>query len=598
MLFCVIVVGFFVILSNIAQASEQEKIQLSKDDWHLSGHQDKAKTKALQKAIVAWQEAWVRRDIEACQRLLTENVLMVSQNQARILSGRDEVIAALPREWEYYETDDQGASALQGTLRHVYVETRDNTALVRYYLDVTGGNRWSFDDTAALTQIFIHDEKQDKWQLAFSADVWNLDYDTDSEQPGQAVFAYDYAMPVQNLARAVKFYQPLLGAPEASTKNVAVFEMKGSRLYLVTTDTVELARPRKGLPNGWPILTPPHFNSAKNNAEKQGVEFLAKERDFAGMTVLYGYEPSGNLVALARFSSGSATAQEPVLRITGTLSGDKLPSAIATADKQVWTAWTKGKVNDIVEYSASNIALLDTTHTRTQGWAVGEKKVRQRLSRTFGRSTDEQNTTNWQTRYPFVEWDLSEGNMRQIGAWVVVTRRISATGAPPWQRRLEALDTRVFAANSATLAVSLTVNAGRPRGLAIEFDYAGIPVTPSTWAATDKALRALTGGADNYKDEYWKGFWGERAVLGMFETEPETDKIPRDQEASTYLSLLVSNVETAMTHLKAAGAKFPVIPAINSKSGISKHPGYHQVLFTDSEGNAVVLTQYTGRSTR
>lgn len=587
---------------TIAEAKASESVRLSKQEWHFTNKDNKnnqEESESLREAITDWQKAWTQRDVKACRRMLSEHVLMVSQNQAQILSGREAVMKALPKEWEYYETDDNGASALQSTLRRVDAEMRGNAALVHYYMDVTGGNRWSFEDTAAFTQIFVRDEVENKWQLAFSADVWNLDYDTDSGKAGKPVFAYDYAMPVQDLARAVKFYQPLLGEPEALTKNLAVFEVRESRLYLVTAETVDtFTRSRAGLPNGWAILTPPNFEQAKENSEKHGVKFSETEQNFGGLKVLYGYEPSGNLIALARSSASEAVVKHPVLRIAETLAGDKLPSAIATADNHLWTAWLKGETSEFIAQCTTDIVLLDATRTRTQGWANGQKNVRKRLSNTFGNNEAEDSKTAWQTRHPFAKLNLTEGHTRRVGAWTVIARRSTGVGVEPWQRRLEALDTRIFETESAQLAVSLTVSAAPARGIALEFDYAGIPVTKAGWKATDKALQALTGDAANYHDEQWKGFWGERAVLGMFETELQTDKMPRNQEASTYLSLLVSKLETAMTHLKATGAKFPIIPAINDKAGISKYAGYNQVLFTDSEGNGVVLTEYTGRSKR
>ncbi len=584
---------------NIAAAKETESVRLPKQEWYFISQDNQEESENLREAVIDWQKAWTQRDVKACRRLLTEHVLIVSQNQAQILSGREAVMKALPKEWEYYETDDHGASALQSTLRRVNVEMQGNAALIHYYMDVTGGNRWSFEDTAAFTQIFVRNEIENTWQLAFSADVWNLDYDTESGKAGQPVFAYDYAMPVQDLARAVKFYQPLLGDPEALTKNLAVFEVKESRLYLVTREiSDELTQLRAGLPNGWAILTPPNFEQARENGEKQGVKFIGTPQDFGGLKVLYGYEPSGNLIALARSPTDTTIVKRPELHIAETLSGDKLPAAIATADNHLWTTWLKGETDDFLQQCTSNIVLLDATRTRTQGWASGQKNVRKRLLNTFGNNDLDNAKTAWQTRHPFAKLNLTEGHTRRVGAWVVIARHSSGIGATPWQRRSEALDTRIFETESAQLTIALTVSAAPARGIALEFDYAGIPATKAGWKATDKALQALTGNAANYHDEQWKGFWGERAVLGMFETELQTDKMPRNQEASTYLSLLVSKLETAMTHLKSTGAKFPIIPAINDKAGISKYAGYNQVLFTDSEGNGVVLTEYTGRSKR
>ncbi|SVA46369.1 uncharacterized protein METZ01_LOCUS99223, partial [marine metagenome] len=42
------------------------------------------------------------------------------------------------------------------------------------------------------------------------------------------------------------------------------------------------------------------------------------------------------------------------------------------------------------------------------------------------------------------------------------------------------------------------------------------------------------------------------------------------------------------------GSTFPKIPAINSRIGIDQQPGYVQILATDSEGNALLFTEYPG----
>lgn len=60
------------------------------------------------------------------------------------------------------------------------------------------------------------------------------------------------------------------------------------------------------------------------------------------------------------------------------------------------------------------------------------------------------------------------------------------------------------------------------------------------------------------------------------------------------MSFWVDSANQSYAYLVAQGATFPRIPAINDVSGIDDQPGYRQILATDSEGNGVLLTEYTG----
>ncbi|MCB1190737.1 MAG: hypothetical protein H7A23_11410 [Leptospiraceae bacterium] len=43
------------------------------------------------------------------------------------------------------------------------------------------------------------------------------------------------------------------------------------------------------------------------------------------------------------------------------------------------------------------------------------------------------------------------------------------------------------------------------------------------------------------------------------------------------------------------GVNFPLIGAVNDKQGIDIQPGYKQVVSTDSEGNLVIFSEYSGK---
>jgi hypothetical protein len=75
----------------------------------------------------------------------------------------------------------------------------------------------------------------------------------------------------------------------------------------------------------------------------------------------------------------------------------------------------------------------------------------------------------------------------------------------------------------------------------------------------------------------------------------EEDGIPRPHRANAYASFLILSAKDVYKYLKNNGAEFPVISSINEKAGIDEKPGYNQIVTTDSEGNCLLFTEYTGK---
>jgi len=57
----------------------------------------------------------------------------------------------------------------------------------------------------------------------------------------------------------------------------------------------------------------------------------------------------------------------------------------------------------------------------------------------------------------------------------------------------------------------------------------------------------------------------------------------------------VTSARKTHAYLVSQGSAFPVHPSINNRAGLDLQPGYIQVLSTDSEGNLLLFTEYTGR---
>lgn len=571
-----------------AAAEASPHVTLDDSDWHLAVSGDVASA-GLRAALLDWHEAWAARDLNGCARLLAGDVLRATQSQSVPEIGRDAVLAALPREWSALEKDAAGGSALKMALRHVYARVDQDAALLRYYAEVSGGTRWEFEDTAAFTTLWRR-RADGSWQLLFQADAWGLDVDAQTGASGSPTFSFDYALPVTDLARAIEFYTPLLGAPEAQVGGVAAFQLNGSRLYLDSTSAAPGKGPRYGLPNGWPIILPVDVAQAQQRAQAAGVEFVGAAQDFGGYRVQYGFEPGGNLIAVGAVAPLPEHPAPPAQLQADPARPTAVAKSVVTAELAYQRAWLAGDIDAAMDALQPDAALLDATRSRTHGWAVGAKAVRRRLSNSAPSATSAARATS--------RMHLTALHAVSAGPWVATTRQRTLVGLPPWNRQSHALQSLIFDTRDAGIVVALAAESARGTALGLEFDYAGLPATEARWDEVARALRALTGARDSYRDEGWLGLWGERAVLGLFAADPAVDGLPRQRAAATYLSMWVSDVHAALKFARDAGAGLPRIPAINDRAGIDRNPGYTQVYLSDSEGNGVVLTEYTGRRGR
>lgn len=193
--------------------------QVSLDDADWTPQSDAADVPALRAALLAWHRAWAGHDLAGCRSALDPAVLRALPGVSGLQSGRDEVLAALAREWAEYEQDPSGASARRIALRDGVVQRSGDAALLHDYAEIEGGARWGFEDTAAHAAMFTKSADDGRWRLAFAATASSLtlDSETDSVEESAAgrSSAFDYAIPVRDLDRATRFYQPLLGEPEA-----------------------------------------------------------------------------------------------------------------------------------------------------------------------------------------------------------------------------------------------------------------------------------------------------------------------------------------------------------------------------------------------
>jgi catechol 2,3-dioxygenase-like lactoylglutathione lyase family enzyme len=115
---------------------------------------------------------------------------------------------------------------------------------------------------------------------------------------------------------------------------------------------------------------------------------------------------------------------------------------------------------------------------------------------------------------------------------------------------------------------------------------------------SERFYREKIGLGQPYTDEDWYGFWSRHAVFGLHKATRATDHFPVPRQANGHPSFWVASARKIVAYLTAQGSTFPVHPSINDRAGLDPQPGYVQVLSTDSEGNLILFTEYTGRASR
>lgn len=536
-----------------------------------------AAQKEIIAAVSAFWDRYLHLDAPGYTNLLAPDVIRLSQRANGRQVGRAAVSAGLPIEWEAFERPNN-LLAESMTVERAELSVEGDSALLLYWVDIEGGAQWDYTDQYFIVQALVKQNNQ--WLTAHYVEAGSLDYNVGSQQPGPgATFDFDYAYPVKDLARAVKFYTPLLGAPENVTTTRATFSLKGARFILDASEWGGLTRVQKNLPNGYAHFLVADVEPEVERLKKSGVTFANGPQKVGPDTFAVGLDPDGNVFVLCEKNFKFPEAPAP------TLSGFPTDTPWAQAAQKIAQAWLANDVAACTAFHDAGSTWFDDTRTKTRGQERGAK-IATALQTAYWPHYDHS------PRGLIARLTASSFHVRPLGSKTLVSYERLLTGVGPHAYQETAWVTHIFNTPQ-KLAHTIIIGHQDRKTLALEFDYTGYPVTDLARAEKfyDKTMRLGEG----YDDESYYGYWSNRGVFGLYEADPDEDHIPRPRQSNGYISFWVRSARETHAYLKQQGCSFPTIPAINDVAGIDPQPGYTQVVTTDSEGNIVIFTEYLGR---
>ena len=410
-------------------------------------------------------------------------------------------------------------------------------------------------------------------------------------------FFFEFSHPVNDLNRAINFYTPLLGAPEVVTATKATFNMHGPRFHLDTDNLGGFASVRNNLINGWATFIVDDLAAEKARLEGLGVEFVSGIEVVGVDDRVVGVDfPSGsygkNIFVLLQknySTSGAFNPQSPSIQAEAGVS-----QAIIDLVSDLETAWLQADGVAVANLlDPDGMYWDDTRSDKLHGAERTPQDVQDALNTTWTRM--DQSSSGL-----IASMDITSLRAKTLGNEIVVSydRVITGTGDHAFvEASLVTLEV-----DNTTGKVSRVFNVllGSTESTipeeALSLDYTGYPIK------NRKLLDGHTFSQDSmdlgvpYEDSGWRGFWSHQSsVFGIFSCSPAGNQgLPIPYKTNGYISWWVESADDTYAWLQAQGAAFPVLSAINSSSSVDNFEGYNQILATDSEGNAVLYTDYPG----
>jgi len=529
---------------------------------------------ALRKVISNFWQAYLQLEVNNYLDQFTPDALRLSSRAATRQRGHAEMQAGLAAEWEAFERPNQRIAEQMVVTRAEFNLTGEMATAI-YWVDITGGVRWHYNDQGLIFQVFT--KQAAGWQVVHHTDAWSLDYDVAAQQPGSGeTLDFTYAYPVKDLARAVRFYTPLLGKPESVTANRASFNLKGGHFLLETADWRGTARPRNNLPNGYALFEIKNVATEVARLTQADADFTLLPDNKQADKYAMGFDADQNLLILWEKNFKATTD------MASTVSG--FPEELtAQWAKRLAQAWLSMDSNTITKYTAKG-TWFDDTRLKQRGLERG-KRIGSALQTAYWPHYDHGTSIA-------AKLEISHFHQRKFNSHYLISYDMKLTGIGAHPFRDAAWVTQLFDENGQALHTFIIDN-NHSTNPVLELDYTGYP-TQAVDAARQFYKNIMQLG-EGYRDEGYYGFWSNHAVFGLYEADPEEDRLPQPRRANGYMSFWVRSAQATYEYLKQNGSTFPVIPAINDRKGIDKQPGYTQVVSTDSEGNLLIFTEYSGR---
>jgi len=560
----------------------------------VAGDASDSDVRDVMDTIVALHQSWIGADAAAYVDRVTSDVTRLTSWSGGIQSGPQEVARGLPDEWGFLELAADGHTrSANMTIRRAEVSVQDQTAKALYWVDMVSGETtsianhvsdWAYGNRGLILQGFV--KEGGCWKLSHESDSWWLAYDPVAKAParsGTASFRYDFTYPVNDLARAVRFYSTFLGQPEVQTPTYAAFDMGGPRLVLDNTGLDGFAPVRPGLPNGYNTIYVDDLAKTVARLEAAGTKFLTGIRNRGSDLYTVGGDPAGNVFVLMQ--RVYPVADHPAPGTPSVAAADGTPAGVVATVQELESAWLRTDERGIMAAGIGNDSRwFDSSRLNNRGVDRGPNGIRDGLA------------ANWN------QYDRSKSGLaasmtirslhaKRFGTGAIVTyeRELSSQGEHPFKQ--VAFVTHIFekgAEGRIQLSETFITKMHRPTGEVQNLDYVETP-EPDLQAARGFYGDTMSFGKP-YSDEAWYGFWSIKSVFGIYAAD-RADGVQAGR-ANSSASLVINSVEDTRDQLESMGSTFPVIPSINSRGGTDDEGNYLTLLATDSEGNAVVFSEY------
>ena len=553
------------------------------EELNSSELNDKNK-KELTGVIKKMWDSYLHTDKEGFSQHLSSDVRKMTQADRKLSDGAKAVLHNLSEEWTQFERPNN-ILAMEMTFREISIwaddESSPSYAIVHYWIEVEGGARWEFEDQGFVLQAF---KKQDNtWKLVHHIDAWSTNYDLDEEAPGEEPdLLFEYAYPVEDMQRALKFYKPILGEPDFVNDTQAYFSLRDPGFFLDSSGLFGYAEVKKNKTNGYAIVRVKNLAKEIEKLKDNGVKFLAgtdsKPKKWNHDNIALIKDQDGNVVVITErnYKNSNGTAS-----VNGFSGGSKF---IAAA-QNIAQSWMQKDAKKLAALHGKEGLWFDNSKIENRGLQEGGEDLSENLKKFYWNCldhTEECIVGNWEAQ-----------NIKEVsfGDYTIVSYERIFTGKGNHPSKSKSYITHIFESPD-SVALTMINNATVSNSMALDLDYTGHPVLDIE--KVEGFYSEKMEWEDPYKDECWRGYWSDNSVYGLFEVEEEENLIAPER-TNGYVSFNIASAEKIYAYLQEHKVQFPMTPSLNDKKGVDHKPGYTQVVATDSEENLVIFSEYTGK---